>query len=312
MKHRSLLPGLSAVIALTGALGCAKPAQNAAAPASFATPDEATAALVAAVEKNDAAGLQALFGPGSANLVSSGDSVEDAKEREAFLKRYRAYHELVAGSPNDLVLLVGEDHWPMPIPLVRKAARWSFDGPAGIEELILRRIGGNELHTIDVMQGYVAAQNDYAAAGHDGAKPGTYAEKLRSSPGKHDGLYWEVAAGEPQSPAGPLLAAATSEGYGNTQVSRTPYHGYLYKLLTAQGPAANGGARDYLANGKLTGGFAVLAYPDSYGASGVMTFMVNQDGVVWQRDLGKDTAQTVAAIQKFDPDDKWTPIAQEQ
>jgi len=177
--------------------------------------------------------------------------------------------------------------------------------------VLVRRIGANELRTIDVMQGFVAAERDYAAGGHDGSPAGVYAVKLRSGAGKQDGLYWEAASGEPQSPAGPLLAAASAEGYAANSGGTRPYHGYLFRLLSSQGPEASGGARDYLVNGKLTAGFALLAYPNAYGTSGVMSFMVNQDGVVWQRDLGPDTAAAAAAITQFNPDNSWTPISPE-
>ena len=319
MGERSRLAALSVVMLAMGLLGgCAKPAGNSTAAAqalpqpTFATPEEAVAALVAAGGKEDLQGLQALLGPGTADLVSSGDLVADRRAREAFLSRYSAYHELVAGGPNDLALLVGEDRWPLPIPLVGKSGRWYWDGAAGAREVLVRRIGANELRTIDVMQGFVAAERDYAANGHDGAPGGVYAVKLRSSAGKEDGLYWEEgASGNSQSPAGPLLAAASAEGYAANSGGTKPYHGYLFRLLTSQGPEANGGARDYLVNGKLIGGFALLAYPNAYGASGVMTFMVNQDGVVWQRDLGPDTATAAAAITQFNPDNSWTPIPPE-
>jgi len=293
--------------------GCAKSGRDtAAAPPSFGTPDEAVAALIGAVERRDVTALQSLLGPQAAGLISSGDDVADATARDTFLQRYKAYHELVAGSPKDLILLVGEDRWPLPIPIVQQGGRWMLDGRAGVEELLLRRVGANELRTISVMHGFVAAQNDYAASAHDGNSPGVFARRLRSTPGKHDGLYWEVAPGEALSPAGPLLAAASSEGYNTvTSGSHMPYHGYLYRMLGSQGPAADSGARDYLVDGQSTGGFALLAYPDSYGASGVMTFMVNQDGVIWQRDLGKDTADAAQAIQQFNPDEHWTPLAPE-
>jgi hypothetical protein len=320
MEHRVWLATLTTVSVMLGTLsGCAKPGENATTQAasptpaqpSFATPEEAVAALIAAAEKADTEGVQNLLGPGTADLLSSGDPVEDKRARDAFLARYHSYNELVAGSPNELVLMVGEDRWPLPIPLVRAGGRWSWDGEAGARELIVRRIGANELRTIDVMHGFVAAERDYAAKGHDGAAAGAYAQKLRSTPGKQDGLYWEVAAGKTPSPAGPALAAANSEGYAVKGGGSSPYHGYLFRILTSQGPDANGGARDHLVNGKLTGGFALLAYPAAYGVSGVMTFMVNQDGVVWQRDLGKDTATAAAAITQFNPDNNWTPIAPE-
>ena len=298
---------------------CAKPAAqrqgessaSAQAQTSFATPDEAVAALVAAGERADTTALQAMLGPDTAGLLSSGDPVQDQKEREGFLKRYAAYHELVAGDSDNLVLLVGEDRWPLPIPLVRKSGRWYWDGAAGARELVVRRIGANELRTIDVMHGFVAAENDYAALAHDGTAPGAYTQKLVSSAGKHDGLYWESPPGQPPSPAGPGLAAANAEGYAVTGTLANPYHGYLFRILTSQGPEAEGGARDYLIDGKLRNGFAWLAYPSAYGASGVMTFMANQDGVVWQRDLGADTAQAAAAITQFNPDSSWTPLAPE-
>jgi len=279
--------------------------------ASFATPEEAVAALIAAGEGEDVNALRALLGRGTGALLSSGDQVADHNARAALLARYHAYHELVADGPNDLVLVVGQERWPFAIPLVRTNGRWFWDGAAGAPELLARRIGANEQRTVDVMKGFVAAQREYAAAGHDGAPPGAYAQKLRSTPGRQDGLYWQAAAGAPQSPAGALLAAATAEGYAVTGKGGTPYHGYLFRLLTAQGADAQGGARNYLHDGRLSGGFAALAYPDAYGASGVMTFMVNQDGVIWQRDLGKDTAAAVAAIRAFDPDSGWTARASE-
>jgi hypothetical protein len=299
--------------------GCAKPAAHregestakADTQTSFATPDEAVAALVAAGEKADITALQAMLGPDTAGLLSSGDPVQDQKERNGFLERYAVYHELVAGDSGNLVLLVGEDRWPLAIPLVRKSGRWYWDGAAGASELVVRRIGANELRTIDVMHGFVAAENDYAAAAHDGAPRGVYAQKLVSSGGKHDGLYWESAPGQPPSPAGPGLAGANAEGYAVTGALTKPYHGYLFRILTSQGPDAEGGARDYLVDGRLKNGVALLAYPSAYGASGVMTFMVDQDGVVWQRDLGADTAQAAAAIQQFNPDNSWTPLAPE-
>jgi DUF2950 family protein len=212
---------------------------------------------------------------------------------------------------DDVVLQAGPDNWPLPIPLVRKAGRWQFDGAAGAHELVLRRIGANELHTIDVMRGFVEAQRDYAATSHDGAPAGIYAQRLRSQPGKQDGLYWNVHEGEPPSPAGPMLAAAAVEGYSVKEGANQPYHGYLYRMLFAQGPHANGGAQDYRVNGRLVSGFGLIAWPVEYGTSGVMTFIVNQDGVVWQRDLGVDTARFAQAIRDVNPDRAWTPLAPE-
>ncbi|HXW73868.1 MAG TPA: DUF2950 domain-containing protein [Steroidobacteraceae bacterium] len=313
MKLGSKLVAPMLLAMLAALSGCAKPAHNTAprvlpAQASFATPEEAVSALIAAAERQDVGALHAILGRGTAELVSSGDPVADRQARDAFLSRYHARHELLADGPNDQVLLVGDDRWPFAIPLVRTAGRWFWDGAAGAPELVLRRIRANELRTVEVMRSFVSAQKTYAAVGHDGAPPGIYARKLRSSPGKQDGLYWESADGEPTSPADALLAQAAAEGYVVSGRGGTPYHGYLYRLLTSQGANAHGGARDYLASGKLTGGFAALAYPDSYGASGVMTFVVNQDGVVYQRDLGKDTAALAAAIKQFNPDDNWSRL----
>jgi hypothetical protein len=316
---------MSVIVVLVGALlaACSKteaPAPAATEPAApaaaqgphttFGTPEEATEALVAAVRNNDAKALGELFGPGMLEQLGSGDPVEDAKERTNFVTAYDAGHSLVAGDSNDLALLVGQDNWPLPIPLVHRDGRWSWDGPAGIQELLLRRIGADELRTIKVMRGYVDAQRDYAATGHDGLPAGLFAQRLNSTPGKQDGLYWETKAGEPQSPAGPFLAAASTEGYAE-KVAAAPYHGYVYRLLTSQGPDAQGGARDYLVDGKLAKGFALLAYPSNYGSSGVMTFIVNQDGEVWQRDLGDDTEKAAQAITQFNPDAGWTPLAPE-
>lgn len=277
---------------------------------SFSTPDSAAAALAAALEKRDIVTMRRLLGPETEGLMSSADTAADRRDREAFLARYRVRHQVVAGGPDDAMLQVGEDQWPLPVPLLRRNGRWHFDGNAAAHELLARRIGANELHTIDVMRGFVDAQQEYAAAGHDGGAPGVYARVLRSDPGRQNGLYWQVAAGEAPSPAGPFLAAAAAEGHTASAGTNgpAPYHGYVYRMLFSQGPAAEGGAREYVIDGKLTGGFALLAYPAVYRETGVMTFLVNQDGLVWQRDLGEKTAELAAAIARFDPDSTWTPI----
>jgi hypothetical protein len=197
----------------------------------------------------------------------------------------------------------------MPIPIVKRDGKWAFDGEAGIDELIYRRVGANELGAIDTCRGLVAAQIEYASEGRDGDPPGIYALKLLSDEGLHNGLYWPTAEGEPPSPAGPFVAGAAGEGYRRGAGATEPYHGYYYRLLYAQGPNANGGAREYFKDGLLTEGFAIIAWPADYGASGVMTFIVNQDGVVFQKDLGEDTATAVQAIQAFDPDSSWVAIA---
>ena len=298
---------LAFLLSLLVLAGCAKPQANPA-QRGFESPESAVTALVTALEQRDRATLVAMLGPDSDALLSSGDPVADSTARAMFLARYAEKNALVTGGPDDLVLQVGADDWPFPIPIVRRGGKWILDAAAGKDEIVSRRIGGNELQTIEVMHGYVAAQEDYAAAAHDGIPAGAYAQAIRSDPGKQNGLYWEVAEAERPSPAGPWLAAASAEGYG---AAGEPYHGYRFRLLTAQGPAAAGGARDYLVDGRLTGGYALVAWPASYGASGVMTFLVNQDGVVWQRDLGQDTEQAVAQVTRFDPDSLWTPIPSE-
>ena len=291
---------------------CTQRSVGDAAQLSFDTPETAVSAFVDALERGDRKQLARVLGPGTDDLLSSGDAVADDKARQSFLEHYRAQRVLVSGGPNDVVLEVGADNWPLPIPLVRKAARWQFDGAAGAHELVLRRIGANELRTIDVMRGFVEAQRDYAATSHDGAPAGTYAQRLRSQPGKQDGLYWKVNDGEPPSPGGPLLAAAAVEGYTSKDGADDPYHGYLYRMLLAQGPDAAGGAQDYLVNGRLVGGFGLIAWPVEYGTSGVMTFIVNQDRVVWQRDLGDDTARVAKVMRDVNPDAMWVPLAPEQ
>jgi hypothetical protein len=279
---------------------------------SFATAKEAAEALVLALRKDDLLSLSALLGPDSGTVLSSGDEVQDNLDRDAFVAAYEKQHTLVDAASGKKLLLVGEQLWPLPVPLVERGGRWQFDGAAGAEELVFRRIGANELGAIDVCRGYVTAQQEYAAVGRDGDPAGIYALKLISDPGTQNGLYWESAAGEAMSPAGPFVAAAASEGYrAATDGRRQAYHGYYYRMLYSQGPNANGGAGEYFVDGLLTRGFALVAWPADYGVSGVQTFIVNQDGVVFQKDLGADTARAVEAISRFDPDGTWTAITPE-
>ena len=308
-----VFPSVTRLVVLSvilAAVACARRETDDANQLAFSTPDSAVAALAAALERHDVVSLRRLLGPQTEGLIGSGDTASDRRTREAFLDRYRVRHEVVAGGPDDAILQVGEDRWPLPVPLLRREGRWRFDGAAAAHELLARRIGANELRTIDVMRGFVDAQEEYASTGHDGAAPGIYARVLRSDPGRQNGLYWHVSAGEAPSPAGPFLAAATAEGYTTSAGTGgpAPYHGYVYRMLFSQGPAAEGGAREYVVDGKLTGGYALLAYPADYGETGVMTFMVNQDGLVWQRDLGEKTAAVAKAITQFNPDSTWTPI----
>ena len=303
--------GMAALASALLLAACARqPAPQETTTSGFDTPEAAVAAFVAALEKNDIARLQALLGPGSEELLDSGDAVQDAAGRAEFLAAYAAKHVLTDDGADRKVLVIGEQDWPMPIPLVKRDGKWVFDGEAGVDEMIYRRVGANELGAIAVSRGFVDAQIEYASEGRDDGPAGIYALKLVSDEGLHNGLYWPAAEGEPESPAGPFVAAAAEEGYRRAEgEARTPYHGYYYRMLYAQGANANGGARDYFKDGLLTQGFALVAWPADYGSSGVMTFIVNQDGVVFQKDLGEDTATAVESIQAFDPDSSWTAIA---
>ena len=273
---------------------------------SFASPEAGIAALVEAVRMNDQPMLHAIFGPHGGKLLSSGDAVADEKSREVFLKAYGEANKLVHESDQHATLVIGKDEWPMPIPLVKSRDGWRFDTQQGEKEILARRIGRNELAAIKVCLAIVDAERDFAALDLDGDGIPEYAPKFVSAPGKRDGLYWETSAGEPPSPLGPLLAAATSEGYtGSGSRPLAPYHGYFYRILTKQGKDAPGGAYDYFVKGKMIGGLAVIAYPARYGASGVMSFMVNHDGMVYEKNLGKNTVVIASKMTTFNPDASW-------
>ena len=273
----------------------------------FATPEAAVDAFVSALEKKDKQALMTIFGPEGDKLLSSGDAVADAADREDFLQGYRSKHAIIAEGELR-ILNVGVNDWPLPIPLANQGGKWYFDTEAGVEELINRRIGENELGAISAAHGFVAAQQEYASEGRDGDEAGVYASKILSDPGRQNGLYWQTAEGEPESPIGAFVAAAAAEGYDAANASA--YHGYRYRMLYKQGAKAAGGAREYFNNGRLTDGFALLAWPAEYGASGMKTFMVNQDGVVFEKDLGPETDAAAAAISSFDPDDSWLEVKQ--
>ena len=292
-----------ALVMLAG--GCAD--SNKAADA-FDSPEDAVQALVTAFQQDDVAAAMTLLGPESEQLLDSGDPIADKADRAQFVAAYTTRHSLVDDGTDRKTLVIGPDDWPMPVPLVKRDGQWAWDGAAGVDELIYRRVGANELGAIEVLRGFVAAQLEYASEGRDGDPPGIYALKLMSDPGLHNGLYWETLDGEAPSPAGPFVAAAADEGY-RAGAQRTPYHGYYYRMLYAQGPNARTGAREYFKDGLLTEGFALIAWPADYGSSGVQTFIVNQDGIVWQKDLGEDTAKAAEAISQFDPDGSWTAIA---
>ncbi len=279
----------------------------------FASADEAVNTLVAALRSEDRQTLSRVLGVGSDKLISSGDEVADRNNIKEFLALYDAKHQLAVEAHGSMSLTVGENDWPMPIPLVKdpQADTWYFDTLAGLDELINRRVGRNELATIQTCLALVDAQREYAFADPDGDGLHDYALKLRSSEGKRDGLYWPTSEGQPPSPMGPLLAQATREGYtvGRVGLAKPkPYHGYHYRPLMAQGPDAPGGELDYLVKGKLLGGFALVAYPAEYGSSGVMTFIVSHSGDVYQRDLGDDTSGLAQRMKLFNPDAGWQKV----
>lgn len=271
---------------------------------TFSSFKEAVEAFVGAIRSGNSTELLAILGTGSEQIISSGDEVADKAERQRFIEKYDLKHSLSESGPHQLTLNIGQEEWPLPIPLVELKGKWYFDGAAGKDEILYRRIGHNEIAAIGVCRGVVAAQHDYAASAHDDVRAGNYAQRIVSEPGKQNGLYWEVKQGEPLSAAGPLLARAAEEGYDASK-GRTPYHGYLYHLLNGQGPHAKGGAKPYVIDGKMSGGFGLVAYPSDYRVSGVMTFIVNEDGVIYQKDLGEKTSEVAGKMSEYDPDSSW-------
>lgn len=276
---------------------------------AFATPADAGDALQAAAKSADQSTLLEVLGPDAKELVSSGDAVQDRNTASAFAAAYEVMHRWRQMGDGSQILLVGADNFPFPIPLKKnETGNWFFDTAAGKEEVLNRRIGRNELSVIDVCRAIADAQTEYFSQPHDGATAKQYAVKFISDPGRQNGLYWKSVNGEPESPLGPLAAFATSEGYRANPDKHLPFHGYYFRMLEGQSAKAVGGAKDYLVGGKMVNGFAVVAYPAQYGNSGVMTFMINQDGVLLQKDLGKNTAEVASAMKVFDPDAGWNPF----
>lgn len=277
---------------------------------TFVSPDEALKALVDALKADDTKTLVAIFGPGSEDVLSSGDPVADRAGRKRFIDFYEQKNKLDEEDANKAVLYLGNEDWPFPIPIAKKEGAWQFDTSEGREEILVRRIGRNELSVIQVCLAYVDAQREYALKDRDGDPFLEYAQKFRSDPGKENGLYWKAGEGEEQSPLGPLAAAAQKEGYTGKQSGSgpAPYHGYYYRILKGQGNDASGGAYDYMVRGKMIGGFALVAYPARYWSSGIMTFIVNHDGVIYQKDLGKNTEKTALSMKLFNPDTTWKKV----
>jgi hypothetical protein len=303
---------LGAAAALTwiveSAMGATPPAP---AQKHFASPEQATEALVGAARGDDQQAMLSILGPEADDVLSSGDPVADANARKRFLESYEKKHTLQPAGDDKVVVAIGDDDWPFPIPLVKEADGWRFDTEQGREELIDRRIGRNELAAIKVAQAFVDAQREYYERNPEGGALRGYAQKIASSEGKRDGLYWPEKEGEETSPLGPAMARARAEGYTGAGKGAVPYHGYYYRILTAQGPHAKGGAYDYVVKGKMLGGFALVAYPAEYGVSGVMTFLVNHDGVVFEKDLGPKTVEQAKAMKRFDPDETWKKVSED-
>lgn len=274
---------------------------------TFSSAEEATNALVTAAQANDEKMMLDILGPDGKQIVSSGDETEDANSRANFVKRYQEMHRLVKEPDGTTTLYIGAHNWPAPIPLVNKGNGWYFDAEAGKKEILFRRIGRNEMSTIRVCQELVAAQKEYST------QHGEYAQKIYSDEGQHNGLYWKSANAETQSPVGPLVAAAVTDAYASNRESpSTPYRGYYYHILTRQGKNSPGGAKSYIVSGKMAGGFAFVAYPAEYRSSGVMTFIVNEDGVVYQKDLGKKTEALAKGMKEYNPDSIWQKAEEHQ
>ena len=276
---------------------------------TFATPGEATLALYTAVKSGDGQTVAAIFGSNSNDILHTGDDVADKNMADNFIRRYEQMHRVVIEPDQTATLYIGAENWPLPISIVKNSSgAWYFDTESGKKEILQRRVGANENDAIEILHALVDAQHDYASETHDGEKTKHYALKFLSDEGKQNGLYWKTADNAPQSPIGPLLVSATSEGYTPQQGKQAPFHGYYYRILTGQGAAAKGGARDYVVDGELVRGFAFVAYPTEYRNSGVMTFIVNQSGVVFQKDLGPQTSDLAATMKQYNPDDSWEQV----
>jgi hypothetical protein len=274
---------------------------------TFSSAEDASTALVTAAQNSDEKAILDILGPDGKQIVSSGDDAEDAESRANFVRRYQEMHRLVAEPNGTTTLYIGAENWPTPIPLVNKGKTWYFDTDAGKKEILYRRIGQNETSAISVCQELVAAQKEYRAT-HDNE----YAQKFFSDEGQHNGLYWKAADGESQSPIGPLVAAAVADGSKSQEGAPTPFRGYYFHILTRQGKNGPSGAKSYVVNGKMTGGVAFVAYPAEYRSSGVMTFIVNEDGVVYEKDLGKKANVVATSMKEYKPNFSWREAEEQQ
>jgi hypothetical protein len=307
-SHRANLMKITAkaILVMASFVTCAQSQQNF--QKTFSTPEEASQALFTAAQNDDEKALLELFGPDGRQIVSSGDEAEDAQNRANFAKRYQEMNRLVKEPDGTVTLYIGPHNWPYPIPLVNKGSSWYFDTDAGKKEILFRRIGWNEESAIRICRELVAAEKEYYAQGHN-----EYAQKIFSDEGKKDGLYWKVADGEPQSPIGPLVAWTVAEEYAKSRgAEQVPYRGYYFHLLTSQGKDGPGGAKSYIVNGKMTEGFAFVAYPAEYQSSGVMTFLAGANGVVYEKNLGKKTESIAKAMKEYNPGSGWQKAEEEQ
>jgi len=291
-------------LALLSAFVSAPTGAFAASQKTFASPEQAGDALAASWRRGSKADILEIFGPSGLKLVSSGDAIADKEAREKLTSEYDAQHKIEKNGEQKALLILGKDEFPFPIPLVRQAKVWRFDTKAGEEEILNRRIGRNELDAIEFCRAYVESQREYADRLGNGLHE--YAMQIASTGDRHNGLYWPAKEGEEESPFGPLVASAAAEGYNESGADMlAPYHGYYYKILTRQGANASGGATDYIANGHMTGGFALVAFPAKYGNSGIMTFIVNQNGIVFEKNLGMHTKEIARQMTQYDPDKSW-------
>ena len=294
------MPTLAVTVLLMG-LSCSRPPAQ----SKFATPDDAAKALLQALKAENMEQLTAIFGRSTLEAVASGDTVSDKSDREVVrLAMEQSWRWSPLGSDRK-ELIIGDEQWPFPVPLAKSGDQWVFDAEAGKQEVIARRVGRNELGVIELCQWYVDVQKEYAAESHDGKQAALYAQRLRSTRGHQDGLYWETNPDQKPSPLGDLVAQAAEEGYAKNQTESSPFWGYRFRILTAQGASAPGGQKNYVVNGDMPGGFALVAYPAKYGSSGVMTFVVNRDRVVYEKDLGKDTLSLAANMTEYNPDNSW-------
>ena len=312
-KAMNKMPGLfmiAAILLLASSPGlwATEPVAAKVYPTALAAAD----ALLVAGSQKDTAALYDVLGPGSKEVISSGDETMDRSNRETFILAAKDKTTLYSLSPGTVFLMVGDDDWPFPIPLVKGEKGWYWDTAAGKEEILSRRIGRDELSAMDICRTFVQAQREYALASPDAKGVGAYAQRFLSTEGKRDGLYWRAKEGEPASPMGPLVAKAAQDGYTAAAgaAGPKPFYGYCFKILRSQGKDAPGGPKDYVKDGKMTGGFALVAWPAQYGNSGVMTFLVNQTGIVFEKDLGPRTGDVAKAMESFNPDLAWKPAKQ--